>query len=189
MLWWIVDNYIETLIILGAVAATLGVIWWNTRKTWALSGVGITAALMVLVFALPYMVVTDVGQLKLNVAEIRDAVNEGKLDVALRYFDDNVKITTQQGKLDLSKDQILTMANRTKASYDVKQIQTGKVYVDELSRPRAKIRFQVGDADDTIKRGWCMMDCELKNGKWLVTTMTVEALIGGQQMPVLLPVH
>jgi hypothetical protein len=185
----IVDYNIEVLAALAGCAALLGAAWWNTRHKLPLVGAFVSLALMVVVVVLSLVVVTDSAKLQQNVASIRDAVNGGKYDTALDFFDDKVKITAMSGTLQMSKDQILKMANRTKDSYQVKQIETGKVYVDELHKPRAKIRFQVADADDSAKRGWCIMDCEYKQGKWVVTTMTVEALIGGKTMPVLLPVH
>jgi hypothetical protein len=189
MIDWIVDNSIEVLAALACSTAIFCAVWWNTRYKGSLIGAGVSLALLVVVAVLSALVVTDTAKLKQNVVSIRDAVNGGKYDTALNFFDDNVKITSMLGTQNMSKDLILKMANRTKDSYQVKQIETGKVYVDELNKPHAKIRFQVGDADDTVKRGWCIMDCEYKQGKWVVTTMTVEALIGGKPMPVLLPVH
>jgi hypothetical protein len=189
MFSWVIDEQVTVLAALALITGTLGAVWWNTRKKWALIGTAATAALMVVVFVLSLVVETDSGKLRHNVVLIRDAVNGGKYEEALKFFDDKVKIKSTAGTLELSKDKILTMATRTKDNYQVKQIETGTVHVDELNRPHAKIRFQVGDADDGTKRGWCLMDCEYKQGKWVVTTMTVEALIGGQAMPVLLPVH
>jgi hypothetical protein len=189
MIDWIVDNCFEVLAALACCTVVLCAAWWNTRHKLPAIGAVVSLALMIVVAVLSVVVVTDRAKLQQNVASIRDAVNGGKYDTALDFFDDKVKITAMSGTLQMSKDQILKMANRTKDSYQVKQIETGKVYVDELNKPHAKIRFQVADADDTVKRGWCIMDCEYKQGKWVVTTMTVEALIGGKTMPVLLPVH
>jgi hypothetical protein len=186
----LIDNAVLVLVALALVAGALATWWWNTRKRWALFATFATLAVAAGVILLQQFVVTDTGQMQLNVAHIRDAVNGGKYDEALRYFDDKVKITATSGMvLDLDKDKILKMATRTRDHYAVKQIQTGSVEVLELNKPHAKIRFLVGDADETYKRGYCIMDCEYKQGKWLVTTMTVEAMIGGSKMPVLLPVQ
>jgi hypothetical protein len=185
MFSWIVDESTSILIVLALVAGILGAVWWNTRKRWSLIGTVVTAVLMVAVIVLCFVVVTDTAQLKSNVVHIRDAVNDGNFSEALLYFDDKVKVTGMTSTRVLSKEQILAMANLTKGSYQVKQIQTGTVDV-ELKRPHAKLRFVVGDADDTIKRGQCIMDCEFKQGKWVVTTISVETLVGGKGMPVLL---
>jgi hypothetical protein len=189
MFSWVVDESATILIILALAAGALGAVWWNTRQRWSLIATAASVLLMVVVFVLSLVVVTDSALLKQNVVLIRDAVNGGKYEEALKFFDDTVKIKSTAGVIDMSKDKILTMATRTRDSYQVKQIETGTVHVDELKGLHAKIRFQVGDADDGLKRGRCLMDCEYKQGKWVVTTMTVEALIGGQRMPVLLPVQ
>jgi hypothetical protein len=186
MIDWIVDYNLEVLVALACCAAVLAAVWWNTRHKLPLIGAGVSLALMVVVIVLSLVVVTDSAKLRQNVASIRDAVNGRKFDDALNFFDDKVKITGMSGTMELSKDQILKMANRTKDNYQVKQIDTGKVDVDELDRTHAKISFMVWDADDVVKRGRCKMSCELKQGKWVVTTMSVEAPIGGQAMPVLL---
>jgi hypothetical protein len=186
MIDWMVDYSVEVVAALVCCAAILAAVWWNTRHKLPLIGAGVSLALMALVIVLSLVVVTDSAKLKRNVASIRDAVNGRKFDDALNFFDDKVKITGMSGTMDLSKDQILKMANRTKDNYQVKQIDTGKVDVEELDRTHAKISFMVWDADDVVKRGLCKMRCELKQGKWVVTTMSVEAPIGGRPMPVLL---
>jgi hypothetical protein len=195
MLWWIADSWLAIVMALALLAALLGTVWWHTRNKRYLVGTVAALALMPIVWIVSLLVVTDSMQLETNVAEIRDAVNAGNYNQALKYFDDTVTITATMGlggavlTQPLTKDKILAMANRSKDAYQVKQITTGRVYIDELSRPRAKIRFLVADADDFTKRGWCTMDCQWKGGKWVVTTMTVVAVIGGRTMPVLLPVN
>ena len=186
MIDWIVDNCFEVLAALACCTVVLCAAWWNTRHKLPAIGAVVSLALMIVVAVLSVVVVTDRAKLQQNVASIRDAVNGGKYDTALDFFDDKVKITGMSGTMDLSKDQILKMANRTKDNYQVKQIDTGKVDVEELDRTHAKISFMVWDADDVVKRGLCKMRCELKQGKWVVTTMSVEAPIGGRPMPVLL---
>jgi hypothetical protein len=186
MFTWIVDNQITALIFLAIIAAAFGAMWWNTRKTqWLISALA-TCGLTLAVVVLNLLVETDSQRLARNIEQIRDLVNNRKYDEALNYFDDKVNITTAIYSGPATRRQILDAAKATKEKHSVQKIDTGKVDIDELKPPHAKISFVVWDADEPGKRGRCIMDCELKEGKWLVTSMSVEAIIGGSKMPVLL---
>ncbi len=184
----LLDNVFWALIFLGILGAGLAVAWWNTRQRSWLIAVGGVVAAMALLFVLSRVIVTDTMQLNNNVDGMRSALNAGKLNEALQYFDDTVVVkttATPQGK-EVSRDALLHMAKSTMGGHQVKKVITGPVHVDALKRPDAEIRFAVRN-EEGDKSGWCTMKCKYKDGKWRVTYMTVESLIGGQTAPVLFP--
>jgi hypothetical protein len=184
----LLDNVFWVLIFLGMLAAGLAVAWWNTRKRSWLVAIGGVVAVMALLFVLSRVIVTDRMQLSNNVDGMRSAINAGKLDEAVLFFDDKVVVkttATPNGK-EISREALLHLAKTTMSGYQVKKIITGPVHVDALKRPDAEIRFAVRN-EEGDKTGWCTMKCKYKDGKWRVTYMTVESLIGGQTAPVLFP--
>src|SRR2546428_6870710 len=110
---------------------------------------------MVVLFVLSLVIVTDRKQLARNVDSMRDALNAGKFDEALKFFDDKVTITalasgSSVGTTVYEKSKLVPLAKQNQQYYKVKKISTGTVAVNELSRPHAKIRFLIIDADDTV---------------------------------------
>lgn len=182
----LLDNVFWALIFLGILGAGLAVAWWNTRKRSWLIAIGGVVAAMALLLVLSRVIVTDSMQLSNNVDGMRSALNAGKLDEALQYFDDRIEVKTTAGTKEVSRDALLQLARSTMSGYQVKKVITGPVHVDALKRPDAEIRFAVRN-EDGDKSGWCTMKCKYKDGKWRVTYMTVESLIGGQTAPVLFP--
>src|SRR5262245_15381975 len=181
MLSHFVDNAVFYEALLALIAIGLGVAWWKTRnRRWLLS-CGIPLALMIILVVLTFVVDTDRKQIARNVDSMRDAINAGNAAEAAKYFDENVTIDTRNGKFTMSNKYLEKMAKGTMGAYQVKQVETGRVEVEELSGAKAMAKFMVRDADNPGQMGWCRMEfVRTPNGKWLVKWMTVESYIGGQ---------
>jgi hypothetical protein len=184
MLFWIVDNQLWVLVLLALVGLGFGWMWWLTRDKRWLIGDGVAAALAAGVVVLALFVVTDRMQLERNVDAIRDAVNAGKFDEALKHFEDQVEVETATKKEKVPKVLMAEVARRNKDKYGVQHVFTSAFDVDEISRPNAAVRFVI--ITDNEQRGWCKMRFRLSpEGQWRVTGFTVESYIGGQVAPVL----
>jgi hypothetical protein len=186
MLWWIVDNLGVVFLALCIITLCCSWAWWTTRNAKLLIGVGVPIILMVLAWVLSLYIITDRTQLVLDVQNMRDLVNASQLDDALLHFDDEVKIDTMQGEMTLKKTDLRQLAKGNMRLYGVKKIDIWGIQVEEASRPNATLTFYL-KPQDSEERGRCRMGFVYKDGKWRVTTFTVESLVGGQKSPLLLP--
>jgi hypothetical protein len=187
MLWWIVDNLSIVLLVLGIAALCFAAAWWSTRKTQLLIGVGVPILLMPLAWLLSLFVVTDRMQLVRNIESMRDFVNAGKLDEALEFFENEVKVDTMQGELKVAKSEMKSVAKGNMKLYGVKKVDVWGIHVQDVSRPMATVNFYI-KPQDSEERGRCRMGFVLgQDGKWRVSTFTVESLVGGKKSPLLLP--
>jgi hypothetical protein len=188
MLYWMVDNVAVVLLLLGMVALGFGALWWVNRKRSWLIGCGVTLALMVLVFILSLVIVTDRKQIEGNIDGIRNAFNAGNTEDAAKFFDEIVTVDTRYGAITRSNKELKELAKGTMQHYGVKQVATGKVDFEELAGSKAVVNFMVQADDDMGKTGRCRMEFERNaEGKWLVKRFTVEAWLGGAKVPVLFP--
>src|ERR1700736_2124348 len=97
MLFWIVDNVWMIVFVLAIVALGFGYAWWLTRRARWLIGSGVSVGLIVLLFVLSLLIVTDQKQIRANIDAMRNAINAGKADEAAKYFDDVVTVDTSKG--------------------------------------------------------------------------------------------
>ena len=183
---WIVDHIDWVLIFLGLVAAALAVAWWNTRRRPYLIGAAAMVGLMLVCYVASLFIVTDAMQLSRNVDGIRDAINAGKPEEAMQFFENKVIVKTASGPQEYSKDSLVKLARLNMQHYAVKKVFTRRVQVEELHRPKATVRFAVSN-EEGDKTGWCVMKFHHADGKWRVEEFTVESFVGGQTAPVLFP--
>ena len=183
MLWWIVDNLNVVLLALGIVALCFAAAWWTSRKNKLLLGVGIPIALMAVAWLLSLFIVTDQMQLVRNVETMRDLFNAGKLTEAIAYFEDEVKVDSAQGTQTVKKAMLLELAKANKQHFGLKKVVTNAIAVEEVARPQAVVTFYVGP-EDSGERGRCIVGWTLSpDGKWRVRTFTVESVVGGHKLP------
>jgi len=129
---WIVDRYEWVLLFLGVAAAGFGYLWYDTRKPRYLLGTGAFVLAMMVVAGLTFLVETDNQRLARNVDEMRDAINAGKVEEAMKHFDNKIKIKTASGVSEIDKAQLLQFARGNMSRYAVKKVITGPVHVDKL---------------------------------------------------------
>src|SRR5437899_3458585 len=152
---WIVDHIDWVLIFLGLVAAALAVAWWNTRRRPYLIGAAAMVGLMLVCYVASLFIVTDAMQLSRNVDGIRDAINAGKPEEAMQFFEDKVLVKTSSGPREVTRDDLVKFARDNMQHYGVKKVLTGRVRVEEMQRPKAVVRFSVSN-EEGDKSGWCV---------------------------------
>jgi len=187
MIWWIVDNVAWVTFIMGVLALCFGLAWTRTRNNKLLYGVAMPVAFGVLAYVLSLFIVTDRMQLVRNVENMRDLVNDKKLQEAIEHFDDVVHIESSQGPQDVKKVDLAALAKLNMGHHAISRVVANNIQVTELARPKATVTFYIGPEDGS-ERGRCIMGFVLSaDGKWRVKTCTVETLVGGQKLPVGLP--
>jgi hypothetical protein len=187
MLWWIVDNLSVVLLALGIVALCFGAGWWTTRRNKLLYGVAVPGVLMLFAWVLSLFIVTDRMRLVRDVEEIRDQVNAGKLDDAIRHFDAEVTVDTVNGEHTFKSAAIRDLAKKNMGVYGVKKVNVWGITVEQVARPKATVAFFIGP-EDSPERGRCTMQFVLaSDGKWRVRMFGVESVIGGHKSPLLFP--
>jgi hypothetical protein len=188
MLFWIVDNVWMIVFVLAIVALGFGYAWWLTRRARWLIGSGVSGGLIVLLFVLSLLIVTDQKQIRANIDAMRNAINEGKAEEAAKYFDDMVTVDTNRGSFQVPNKALQDYAKSNMRGHAVKQVETGKVDFESLTDSKAVVNFMVRADDDMQKTGRCHMEfTRTPQGKWVVKRFTVEAWIGSTKANVLFP--
>src|SRR2546429_5929463 len=134
-------------VFLGVAGAALRRRWVKPRKRPFLIAASAVVALMLLCFVLSFFVVTDAMQLSRNVDGIRDAINAGKPEEAMQFFENKVIVKTASGPQEYSKDSLVKVARLNMQHYAVKKVFPRRVQVEELNRPKATVRFAVSNEE------------------------------------------
>jgi hypothetical protein len=179
MLWWLSDNANLVLLALGLVAIVLGVCLWLTRRGAYLVGLGGVVALMVLVWVLSLLVVTDRKRLVHIVEEVVARINQKDLPGAFKYFADDalVKIDGQT----LTGKQLLGLAQEALKQWRIEGIAVWDVEVEKLERPNAIVSFSVRPTDELVVAR-CEAQCVLHGeGDWRVKVLKITLPPGARQ--------
>ena len=149
MLWWVVDNANTLIVILGLLLLGLTAYWWNTRRR----NVGIAAlatlGMLVLVWVLSLLIVTDRKQLVANLQKLVDDVGADRIDDAMKLFAEDVKVKAL-GKLSAeSRKDLQAKTRATLQQQGLKQFVVWNVDVKKVDRPRAQVTFLVRPAEES----------------------------------------
>ncbi len=179
MVWWLVDNANLVLLVLLLVGVGLGVHFWLTRRGASLLGLGGVIALMVLLWVLSLLVVTDRKRLVLIVDEVAARLNKKDMTGAFQYFEDKVKLEINGKGWSLTRTQLATMAKLSFEKNKIDGIRVGSVEVEKVERPHAVVSFYVFTE---YGYGQCVAECVLHDQKdWRVKELQVKLPPGGQQ--------
>ena len=132
---WLIDNSSAWFVLLGIVAAGFAAAWWLRRTKPYLLGLGITVAVIALLWLLTQLIVTDRKQIESNVHAMADAAITGKADILLNHFSGDF---TQQGKQ--GRD-LAEAAIRGAKNYKLNDIVIRNFTVDDLTANSAKASF------------------------------------------------
>jgi hypothetical protein len=173
MLWWLVDNANLVLLALVLLALILGVRFWLTRRGAYLIGLGGVVALMVLVWVLSLLIVTDRKRLVLTVEEVAARINKQDLAGAFQYFADDVLFKIDGQNWPLTRKQLLNLGERTFGKGRIEGIVVWDVEVEKVERPSAVVSFYVRPTDEqTYAR--CEAECVLHGeGDWRVKVLKI----------------
>jgi hypothetical protein len=181
MLWWLVDNANLVLLALVLLAIILGVRFWLTRRGAYLIGLAGVVALMVLVWVLSLLIVTDRKRLVLTVEEVAARINQKDLPGAFKHFEDKVRLVIDgKGKL-LTRDEVLGLAKMVFQKGGIEGIVVWDVEVEKVERPSAVVSFYVRPTDE---QGYarCEAECVLHGeGDWRVKVLKIAMPPGGRR--------
>src|SRR5687767_3479841 len=77
---WLIDDPSTPLLLLGFIAGGLAIAWWVSRKRGYVIGLGIVAALMVIVWSLGFFIDTDAKRIKRKTQAMAAAVARKDID-------------------------------------------------------------------------------------------------------------
>ena len=181
MLWWVADNANLVLLVLVLAAVALGVHFWLTRRGASLLGLAGVVALMVLVWVLSLVVVTDRKQLVRTVEEVARRINQQDLTGAFGHFADKVRLEINGRGRVLTRGEILGLAKMQFQQGRIEGLIVWDVEVEKVERPHATVSFYVRPTD---QQGYarCEAQCVLQGEKdWRVQALKVDLPPGGKQ--------
>src|SRR5689334_16404862 len=103
---WLIDNASIWYVLLGIIALGFGTAWWLRRTKQYLVGLGITVAVIGLLWLLTQLVLTDRKQIETSIHAMADAAVAGKADVLLNHFSSDFTLHGKKGR-DLADAAIL----------------------------------------------------------------------------------
>jgi hypothetical protein len=181
MLWWLADNANVVLLVLVLVAVALGVHFWLTRRGASLIGLVGVVALMVLVWVLSVVVVTDRKQLVRTVDDVVLRINKQDLPGAFTHFADEVQLVIDGRSKQLTRGEVLGLARIAFQKGRIEGLVVWDVEVEKVERPHATVSFYVRP---TNEQGYarCVAQCVLQGEKdWRVQTLKIDMPPGGRQ--------
>jgi hypothetical protein len=165
MLWWVVDHAGLLYFLLGVALLALAAAWWLNRERKYLIALGVPAGLLVLVWLLTLVIVTDRQQLRRNIEDMAQAVNDNRPANIVRHL---ARDFSYQGVTRESAEAAIGNAIRDSG---VTFVQVWNFDVEELSRPEGKARIAFLTRAD-LRGGqataplWCRADFVLEDGQW-----------------------
>lgn len=133
---WFVDNAHILYVLLGIIGIAFLAAWWLHRRNKLLLGAVIAAGLILLLWLVTRMVVTDRQQLETSVHAMADAALHGKADVLVKLFADDFEFQGRKRK-DLA-DGIVRGAK----AYKVSDVVISGFDVEDLQERSAKVFFR-----------------------------------------------
>jgi hypothetical protein len=104
---WLFEGRTSVYVVLIALTVLMGVVWWQTRKRWAVLGVAVALGLVGLYALLDVVVETDREQIVRKIKLMIAAVNANDIDGAFQHISDDFR--TPQGK---GKEELRELARR-----------------------------------------------------------------------------
>jgi hypothetical protein len=186
MVSWLVDHAGLVYLSLASTALVLGSSWWMTRRKRYLIGLGVVAALCVLVFVVTRLVVTDRQQIERNLR----AMALGVVDAAPGKFFPHLSKQFHLGTLDRAA--FLPRAEKAIVQHQVKDVHLWKIDVEELDREAKKARVSfnarvTSDWTESTQFFLVRADFVLEDGQWRMTTFQLFNPVVNTNQPVPIP--
>jgi hypothetical protein len=180
MLWWLVDNSNLVLLLLVLAALLLGVSWWLTRRGAYLFGLGGVVALMVVVWVLSLLIVTDRKRLVLLVHDVEQQINKRDLAGAFNHFAEDAELVMDGQRRARTREAILGVAKMVFQKGRIEGIKVWDVEVEKVDRPSAVVTFYVRPTDEQ-SYARCEAQCVLHGERsWRVKVLKIDLPPGGR---------
>ena len=147
MLSWLVDTAPTFYLLFGLAALGLAAWWWRTKQGKYLVAAGVAAGLVVLIFVLSLVVMTDRKRLVADVHDVINKMNKGDFEGAFTRFADQVEVKLGQQSRKLPRDAVRAIARMSMERQKVKGFHVWNVEVDKLEGATAQVSFYI-QADD-----------------------------------------
>ncbi len=128
---WLVDDPTNVLLVLGLVAAGLGIVWWRTRQRAYVIGLLIVGAIIVAVLSLKFLVPTDFKQIVRKTREMADAVADRDVNRIFTHMSDQFMLQDNVKKADF-RQRVEGYIKRG----DVTGVEVWDFEAVEISRPK-----------------------------------------------------
>jgi hypothetical protein len=166
VLWWLVDNALLLYLLLGCALLAVGAYWWMTRKRQFLIATGGVAGLLILVWLLTQVVVTDRGRIEGNIRAMAAAIGENKPADVVKHLARDFQFGTYT-KATAERD-IRSAIHQ----YGLQEIRVRDVSITKLSRAegKAEAEFRVFVWSSMTEGGgypfWCKAEFVLEDEDW-----------------------
>lgn len=98
---WLFEGHTSIYVVLVALTVLMGVVWWQTRKRWAILGMLVALGLVGLYALLDAVVETDREQIVHKIKLMIAAVNAHDIDRAFQHISEDFRTPQGKGKEDL----------------------------------------------------------------------------------------
>ncbi|MBI3821250.1 MAG: hypothetical protein HY289_01055 [Planctomycetes bacterium] len=181
---WLLDNTMTFSILFGIIAAALVYAWYSTRRNVYLYGAGSAIALIVLLWALTRLIVTDARQLEDNVHAMAEAVMAGKTDDLFKHVSKDFRYH------ETTRDELNARARKQIEGRKVADIRITKFKVEEVSREKkfARTSFLASGSGEGFQFLYRVeTDFILEGDAWKLKTMRFYNPLVNQDQEIRLP--
>jgi hypothetical protein len=172
VLWWVVDNALLLYLLLGCALFAVAASWWMTRRQPLLVAAGVLAGLLLLVWLLTRLVVTDRGRIERNVREMAAAVGEDRPADVVKHLarDFSYFSYTKQ-----SAEAEIRAAVRRQG---LREVRVSTIDIKSLSRAegKAEVEVKVWVYSTAVEAGapfWCHAEFVLEDDDWRLRRLRV----------------
>jgi hypothetical protein len=183
MLSWLIDNAYLVYLILGVILLALAVLWWQTRKRPYLVGMGIAAALLVLMVLLNLFVTTDRKQLVWIVQDIAAKMNAGKVGEAFEHLTGEVTIATPNNDMVLKRERLQEYTGSILKNTPGEGVTVSNIEVEKLEPPKAIVTFNIRARGESQYVFFCRTEFQQVGGRWKMNRFAMFYLNGQQVNP------
>lgn len=170
MLWWLVDHATLLYVLLGLAAIGLAAGWWHTRKPPLLIALYVTLGLIVLLWLLTLVIVSDRMRLRRAIEEMADAIGKKEPANIVKHLANDFQFGT------VTRNNAGPRLARAIALYQLQDIYTWDFDFEKLDRERrsARVAFRArvthaGRLDMFL----CRAEFVLEGEQWLLQSFNV----------------
>jgi hypothetical protein len=165
MFHWVFDNIWIFYVLLVAVAAALGYLWWANQTRGLLIATGVVSALLVLLFLLSWLIVTDREEMTNAVYEMAGGVSANEPDRVVKHLAKDFSYRS------LNKAAVATAINQAVTRWGIGDVIVWNFKFDQVSREdkSARVQFHMRVTDrDGLEVGFALCRCEfvIEDGHW-----------------------
>ncbi len=185
MLWWLVDHATVCYLLLGIAALVLVAAWYLNRRVVFLAYAAGVVGLMVLVWLLTRLVVTDRLQLVRNIQAMAAGVQEGKPEEVFGHFAADFRFEH------MKKEEFCQRAAKAIRSQRVQDLHLCDFDTEELDRTKgtARVAFRVRATlpGERPYLALCRLHFRLEGEQWRLLGLQIFNPLTDTDRPIQLP--